>query len=162
MTEEKRYTEAEAHRYFGVKLNNSTWEFLGKAERTAAEDTRMIHMAHASRFHWGEFPGATAANFARGDWLVSHVYAVLNQPGPAVKHARLSLQTCQDNALGDFDLAYAYEGMARALACAGDEQQASQYLQQAQSAGEQIAEAEDRSIFQADLVAEPWYGLSRA
>ena len=72
----------------------------------------MLDAPHASRFHWGEV--GTAVNLARGEWQVSHVYAVLNRAEPALYHARRCLAICEANAIGDFDLAYAYEAIARA------------------------------------------------
>ena len=42
----------------------------------------MLHAAHASRFHWGEV--GEPVNFARGEWQISRVYAVLGRPEPAI------------------------------------------------------------------------------
>ena len=42
--------------------------------RSREDDDRMIHAAHASRFHWGEAPECKPENLARGDWQVSRVY----------------------------------------------------------------------------------------
>ena len=44
----------EAHRYFGVRYNNGTWELLEKENRTHAEDVQLVHGAHASLSHWLE------------------------------------------------------------------------------------------------------------
>jgi hypothetical protein len=48
--------------------------------------------------------------------------------------------------------------MARSLALAGDLDEASRYLAAARATP--VADDEDRSIVEADLAAEPWYGLS--
>jgi hypothetical protein len=36
------------------QLFNQTWRLLDQPERTRADDDRMIHTAHASRYHRGQ------------------------------------------------------------------------------------------------------------
>ena len=64
------------HKNEAVRCFNSTWDLLEKTDRTEAENRQMIHMAHASRFHWGEI--GTPLQFGRGEWQVSRVYATLD------------------------------------------------------------------------------------
>ena len=113
----------------------------------------MLHAAHASRFHWGEV--GEPVNFARGEWQVSRVYAVLGRSEPALFHARRCLEICRAHQIGDFDLAFAYEALARASAVAGRPDDAARYAELARQAGEQIAEQDDREIFFADLATVP-------
>jgi hypothetical protein len=129
----------------GVELFNATWELLG----SRADDDRMLHMAHASRFHWGEAPECKPENLARGEWLVSRVYSVLGRAEPAIWHARRCLDHCEENGIGDWDLAYAYEALARAHAVAGDAE-AAEWKTKARAAGDEIADAEDREHFDKD------------
>src|SRR5215218_5159161 len=98
----------------------------------------MLHAAHASRFHWGEV--GEPVNFARGEWQVSRVYAVLGRSEPALFHAHRCLEICQAHQIGDFDLAFAYEALARASAVAGQPDDCARYAELARQAGEQIAE----------------------
>ncbi|HEX2914916.1 MAG TPA: hypothetical protein VH186_29250 [Chloroflexia bacterium] len=153
----ERYTEKEAHKRFAIDLNNLTWTLLGKKERTAEEDEKMVNAAHASTYHWGEV--GTAVNQARGQWMISHSYAVLNRPQSALHHAQLCLLIVEQNNFGDFDLAYAYEGMARALAASEQLEEARRYYALAEEAGQQIKDKEDRDIFAGDFEEGPWYGL---
>lgn len=155
--EQKKYTEQEAHKYFGVSLNNLVWQLLEKTDRTTEEDEKMIKAAYASCYHWGEV--GTAVNQSRGEWMISHVFAVLNQSAPALHHAQRCLTITQDNKFGDFELAYAYEAMARALAAGGDKTEAQHYFNLAEHQGTTIKNDEDRRIFDGDLAAEPWYGI---
>jgi hypothetical protein len=155
--EQKKYTEQEAHKYFGVSLNHLVWQLLEKTDRTPEDDEKMIKAAYASCYHWGEV--GTAVNQGRGEWMISHVFAVLNQPAPALHHARRCLTITQENGFGDFDLAYAYEGMARALAAGNDKTEAQHYFNLAERQGQLIKNDEDRSIFEKDLPAEPRYGI---
>lgn len=156
MTEEERYSEEESHKKFAVDLNNLTWNLLGKADRTPEEDENMIHAAHASLFHWGVV--GKPVNLQRGQWLVSHVYAVLNRAEPALHHAKQCMRLTEEQKLGDFDLAYAHEAMARAHAAAGNKSECEKYVQLAQEAGEKIKEKEDRDLFFNDFETGPWYG----
>ena len=93
----------------------------------------------------------------RGEWQISRVYAVLHQPQPALYHAQRCLEVCQAQQIGDFDIAFAYEAMARAKAIAGEKLDAQHYIQLAKRAGEQIKGKEDRDIFLSELNTVPGY-----
>jgi hypothetical protein len=76
-----------------------------------------------------------------GEWLVSHVYAVLGRAEPALHHARRCLELAEaESGVADFDHAYAAEAMARALACAGDLDQAASWHARATAVGARIAD----------------------
>ena len=102
------------HRRLGVDLFNHTWTLIETADRTPAQIDEMIHCAHASRYHWSE--AGTAANLARGEWQCSRVYAVLGRAEPALWHARRCVEIARRTGSRDWDIAAAYEAMARALA----------------------------------------------
>jgi hypothetical protein len=140
-----------AHRQAGVDLFNEVWRLLDTRE----DNDRMLHAAHASRFHWGEAPECKPENLARGEWQVSRVYTVLGRGEPAIWHARRCLEHCERNRIGDWDLAYAYEALARAHAVAGDDAQAAAWKAKAQEAGRLIADPEDREHFEEDLGTLP-------
>ena len=153
MTEEKKYNEKEWHKKKAVDLFNLVWSFLDKKERTKQEDDKMVHAAHASRFHWGEI--GTPLEFERGEWQISRVYSVLNRPQPALYHARRCLEICQENKIGDFDIAFAYEAMARAYAVAREKSEREKYIKLAKAAGEDIKGKEDKDYFFGDLKTIP-------
>jgi Activator of Hsp90 ATPase homolog 1-like protein len=145
------------HQWFARSLNGLVWRLLAQPDRTAEDDARMVDAAHASQHHWREAGGPPAT---RGEWLVSHVYAVLGRPEPALHHARRRLALADgDPAAADFDHAYAAEAMARALACAGELDQAASWHSRATAAGAAVADDEDRKIFTDDLATGPWFGL---
>lgn len=149
MTEEKKYTAQESHRKFAVDCFNLVWSLLDKKERTIKEDDKMVHAAHASRFHWGEI--GTAVEFERGEWQISRVYSVLKKSRSALYHAERCLEICKDNNIGDFDIAFAYEAMARAYAVAGEKAECEKYIGLAKEAGERIKSKEDRDYFFSEL-----------
>jgi hypothetical protein len=143
--------EIPVERRLAADLFNGVWELLDKGDRTVEDDDRMVHMAHASRYHWGQV--GTEVNRSRGEWLCSRVYAVLGRAEPALHHARRGLEICQANGIADWDLAFAYESLARASAVAGDLAQVRAYLELALAVG--IAEDEDRELLHADLATIP-------
>src|SRR3954452_3737876 len=93
----------------------------------------------------------TAVNRARGEWQCSRVYAVLGRGEPALRHARRCLTICEREGIGDFDLCFAYESLARAHAVAGDPEEARRWLEQAHNAAAEIAEDDDRELLLSDL-----------
>lgn len=109
----------------------------------------MIHAAHASRFHWGQV--GNAANRARGEWQIARVYATLGRAEPALHHARRCLEICETSGLGDWDLAAAYESVARASRLAGDDAGLTTYRALAAAQLDRIADPEDRAIIAADV-----------
>jgi hypothetical protein len=78
-----------AERALAAGLYNYTWTLLEREDRSSDDVDRMIHAAHASRFHWDAI--GLPANRARGEWLCSRVYAVLGRGEPALWHARRAL-----------------------------------------------------------------------
>jgi hypothetical protein len=139
----------EEHRKLAIDLFNLTWSLLDKKDRTKEEDDKMIHAAHASRFHWGE--AGTSLEFERGEWQISRVYSVLERSEPAIYHAKRCLEICKTHGISDFDIAFAYEALARAYAVAGLRAQCEENLELAKKAGLQIKKEEDRNYFLSEL-----------
>jgi hypothetical protein len=140
--------EPERQRQLAKDLFNHVWTLLEK-ERTPAEDAEMIHAAHASCYHWSVV--GAPVNGVRGEWQCSRVYAVLGLAEPALWHGRRSLDLCDEHGIGDFDLAYAYEALARAHRVAEQLPEAEAYERLAIEAGARIADPDDREHFHEDL-----------
>jgi len=139
----------ELHRRLAAALFNETWALLDKPDRAIEEDDRMVHAAHASRYHWGEV--GPPVNLARGEWQIARVYSTLGRAEPTLHHAQRCLDLCTQHALGDFDLACAHQALARAHGVAGHSDQATQHLARAREIGEGIEDEEDRRILSTDL-----------
>jgi hypothetical protein len=154
LLEENKMTEKEFHNKYAVGLNNLVWHLMDKPDRTIQENDQMIHAAHTSYYHWSRI--GSELNLQRGEWLISRVYAVLNRPEGALFHAQRCLELTEEHNFTDFDLAYAYEAMARAHAAAGNKSETEKYLQLAAEAGEKIEAEENRTLFFEDLDSEPW------
>jgi hypothetical protein len=75
---------------------------------------------------------------------------VLGRGEPAIAHAQRCLDICEQHHIADWDLAYAYEALARAHRTAHHAAQAKKFKQLARAAGERINEAEERERFEED------------
>ena len=145
--------DPQTQRKLAVDLFNYVWTLLEKDGRSERESERMIDAAHASRFFWDEI--GEPVNHARGEWQISRAYATARRADPALYHARRCLEICEEHGIADFDLAYAYEALARAHGVAGESDAATRYESQARRAGEKIAEQDDRELFFGDLETLP-------
>lgn len=130
-------------------LFNRVWDYLEKTDRSSADDDAMLHAAHASRHHWGVV--GEPVNWARGEWQISRVYAVLGRAEPALHHGLRYLALVEENGLEPFDLGYAHEAIARAYQVAGDATQSAQHLQLAHAAAADVTDAEARDLLTTDL-----------
>jgi hypothetical protein len=129
----------------GVDLFNEVWRLI----ETREDDDRLLHAAHASAYYWAAAPECKPENHARSEWQISRVYTVLGRGEPAVWHARRCLEWCESAGIGDWDLAYAYEALARAHGVSGSPE-AAEWKAKARVAGDAIADAEDREHFEED------------
>jgi DNA-binding transcriptional MerR regulator len=136
-------------RQLAVDLFNHVWTLLERTDRSPLEDDEMLHAAHASRYHWGEV--GEPVHLARGEWQCSRVYAILDRGEPALWHARRCLGLCEEHGIGDFDIAFAWEAIARASAVAGDRAASADALGRARELSAAIAEDEDRELLLSDL-----------
>jgi tetratricopeptide (TPR) repeat protein len=149
MGERKSSLSAEQERALAADCFNGTWALLEKDDRSADDDELMVHMAHASAYHWSNV--GEAVHQVRGEWQCSRVYAVLGRAEPALHHAKRALSICQAHGIADFDIAFCYEALARAYAVAGDADQKAHWLAEGHAALDGIADEEDRAIVLADL-----------
>jgi hypothetical protein len=148
MDEEEKYTLEEAHLKFAKMTNGLVWQLLGKPDRTTEDNEIMVLTANASLFHW--LHAGTA-----------HIYAELGEGAPSLRYALRCMELTEQhrNEMADFDVAYAYEAMARANALLGRLEEARPYFGMAKEAGEKISDAEDKEIFTGDFNGGIWHGI---
>ena len=125
------------------KLFNETWDLMDKKDRTAEDNAMMLHKAHTSCFLWQS--ANNPVNNARGEWQVSRVYSVLGFGEPALLHAMRSLNICQENNIGGFDLAFGYEAVSRAYLVCDKADECENYKNLALKACENIEKDDDKS-----------------
>jgi hypothetical protein len=139
------------HRRLGAELYNATWTLLEQESRTPADDDAMLDTTHASAYHWSRAEGAAPVNAARAHWQISRVNSVLGRAEAALYHAERCLAIYEENGIGDWDLASAYEALARAHKLAGHDEEYRRNLELGRAALTQIADDEDREHIADDL-----------
>ena len=143
----------------GIQMNIETWNLLDKKDRNQQEDLRMINFAKASLYHWRKSNKYELVNEQRGQWLLSRVYSFLGKADEALFHAKETLKITKEQDLKDFDLAYAYESMARAYAASNNKDESIKWLEKAKESGDLIKDDKDKEYFISDLESEPWFNI---
>ena len=151
---------AEWHRTQAIEANNSAWELLGRDDLSPDETDDLLGRAYTAAHHWRRAARTGPEQAARAAWLVSRAQVVVGQGAAALHHADRTAAIVADAGLTDFDLAYAHEARARALACLGRLDEAAAELATARAV--RVADPEDRTIVEGDLAAGPWFGLTAA
>ncbi len=146
------------HRSQAIAANNSVWDIYDGRSYGPDDVDELLGRAYAASYHWRRASGAGPVNAARASWLLSRCHAALGHGELALHHAEQSARVVHAAGLRDFDLAYAHEALARALACLGRMEEAAVELTLARAVS--IAEDDNREIVEADIAAEPWYGLA--
>lgn len=141
-------------RALAVALFNRTWELL-EAERDDAADRMLLASALASRLHWEGI--GTDENYAAGDWLVAHVASHLGHPDLALDFAAAAHQRAveADPAVPRWLVASTQEGLARAHAVAGHEEERDRWAADARSTLEDVDDTEDRELIESQLATVP-------
>ena len=147
----------ELHKKVGIALFNETWDLMEKENRSAQDDEQLLNIAYSSTYHWSKV--GNPINLQRSQWQLSRVYCELDRAEPAMYHARRCLyytEQMQDSNLSnkgfaDFDLAFAYEAVARAATLLKDRQTYENYYTYAKAAGSKIKEKDDREWFDKQL-----------
>ena len=151
--------EQKMHHDMGIEMNIQTWNLLEKEGRNEKDDARMISFAHASLYHWRKSHKYKPINEQRGQWLLSHVYAVLGKSKEALSYAKKTQKLTIEQDLKDSDRAYAYEALARANAAIGSKYESLKNLWNAQMVVNDIVNEDDKNNFISILESSPWFGI---
>lgn len=143
--------EKELHRKWAIQLFNETWDLIEKKDRTLDDDSQMLEKAYASLYHWRQV--GTKLNLVRGYWQVSRVHAILGQGDSAYFYGISGVELCEAEGYGDFDLAFAYESVARAEKSRGNRDSMNNWFNRGQAAAENIAKEQDKKYFLSELVS---------
>jgi tetratricopeptide (TPR) repeat protein len=134
MAETPTFALDEAHRHFAKSINRRVWELLQKSVRSQADNDEMLN---GPRLHVSlEMRRNGGPSIA---WRISRVHAVLGHVQEALRHAQRCFELTEANrdSMQNFDVAYAYEGLARTYELSGDVEKARKYFYLAQHAGEE-------------------------
>jgi hypothetical protein len=144
-------TGSTTHRELAGELFNRSWELHETENRAPEQDDELVHCVHASCHHWRQ--AGTPAQVARGENQCARVYAALGRAEPALHHAQrcLDLARAGGDGFEEWDLASAYEVMARAALTAGDMTDAAGYAARSRAELAGIADDEDRELIESQL-----------
>jgi hypothetical protein len=141
------------HRRFAVELFNRSWDLLELGERSEDDDAEMLAAAFGSAWHWRQV--GTAENLALGDHQISKVASHVGEPQLALHYARRALEAIEIGRFGNWQVAAAYEGMARASAAAGDTAGRDYWVQRCTVALGAVPDAADRTVVAQQLLNLP-------
>jgi hypothetical protein len=158
-----RIEERDMHRWFGVEFNNEVWELLDAGvgpEAPRPDRDLVLYGAYASARHWLEC--GTVANAARGEHLIARAAIAVGEHEVALAHARRCLALAEEHAeaMADWDLPFAHEALARALAATGDAASGARHRAEAVRLTSLVADPLDREVLEAQLTTGPWFGLA--
>jgi hypothetical protein len=136
-------------RGFAVQYYNQTWDLIDQAERTPADDRRMLSLAMASRALWDDIGGDE--QWIVGDWQVAHVAALTGHPDLSLDFAAAAYERASSADVPLWMKASTCEGLARAHAAAGHEAERDAWVLKARELLEQVDGAEDRALIESQL-----------
>lgn len=146
---EDRLTVEEFRKKAAVETNNQIWPVLDVENPPNAQLEKALHMAYTSRYHWSKI--GTAVNAVRAEYMIARVYNAMKRGDPALFHAKRCLEIAKKNNIGDWDIAFPYEIMARAHSVAGNKTAYKEYYELAQNAINKIKSPQDKKICQGEL-----------
>ncbi|SDR18520.1 hypothetical protein [Pseudovibrio sp. Tun.PSC04-5.I4] len=149
-------TQALDHRSIAIELNQRAWSLLEKQDRTHEDNDELLHVAHASLWHW--LQAGTKKNHQRGLWLVGRIHVLQGNGEAAMRYAEKTMELTETNKedMAEYDHAYAHELLARATLLAGDQSKAAALYERAARLGQLIDGEQNRKIFFSDLEAIPF------
>jgi hypothetical protein len=146
---DEKMTADEFHKKIAIMTNNEIWPTLDKKNPSKEELEDALHMAHTSLYHWSKI--GQPINKARAEYMVARVCSAFKWAEPALYHAKQCLKITETTGIGGFDLAFAYEALAKANFVAGNKAECMKYRDLAQKATDAIDGDEDRKICQLEV-----------
>jgi hypothetical protein len=160
---EQMVEERDLHRWFGVQLNNGTWNAIDQAsvgpDSPLGDRETVLYGAYAGAYHWRQVP--ERATTARGEHLIARTAILVGFYEIARQHAERCLQLLEasPDEAEDWDWAFAHEAIARSAAALGDTDVALQHHATATELGNAVEDEMDRTIFLDELARKPWFGV---
>jgi hypothetical protein len=122
-------------------------------QRSREDDFELLSTAFASRYHW-KFVGGEE-QWVMADWMVSRAAAAIDEPSLAVTFAQLANDAVTTFEAPDWLLASCAEGLARALAAAGQVKQRDEWYAAAERLTALIVDEESRDLIADQLASVP-------
>jgi hypothetical protein len=146
------------HRWFGVELNNGTWDLLNNGlsqDSPQLEREQALYGVYASTYHWMQV--GTVANHGRGEYMIASVATAIGLLDVAQRHADryAELIAAHPAAFTDWDRAFSAEALAR-VASRSAAPDAEALRARAHQLVDAVADPDDRRVCQERLSAAPW------
>jgi hypothetical protein len=141
------------HRTVAAECYNHSWDLLDRTDRSQDEDFELLTSAFTSRYHWSFVGGPE--QWAVSDWMVSRAAAVIGEGSLSLAFAQRANDAVQEFDAPDWLVASTAEGLARAYAALGSEQDRDVWLNNAESLVEVIADEESRELIASQLASVP-------
>jgi hypothetical protein len=141
----------ENHKQIASLCFNRVWDLLDLPERTKVEEEQMIHLAHASFWHWTRVEDHTPTNLSIGYWQLSRVYAVVKNGEQAKDYANRCVEVSLTASLPPFYIGYAYEALARSYAVLGELDKGQEALIYSYQYMENVIIEDSKKLLEADL-----------
>ncbi len=141
------------HRNFAVTCNNEAWALSEKDGRTPDEDAGMLRRAYAAAYHW--FQVGNDVQRCRAESLLALVNAILGHGEQALYFAKRNHDFVLSNDSEAWEVAFAHGILAHAAHTASDDGLHRKQYELAQTASEQLADAQDLKIFLATFSRVP-------
>lgn len=132
---------------------NLAWELMDLDERTPEEEADMLAAAFAQRYHW--YAIGKDHHKATGDWQVARALSIAGEGALAIRFAQLAVTRAQTGDGPDFLQASCFEGLARAHAAAGNNEERDRWLERARGALDRIADDDDRELIESQIESVP-------
>ncbi|MDR0856297.1 MAG: hypothetical protein LBM78_02680 [Clostridiales bacterium] len=133
----------EQYKQLATAYREETEALLLKPNRSEEDNFDMIHKGHASCCFWTVC--GTSLHIARGECLLSRVYAALKMPQSCLMHAERALRLSKAGMCRDHDMADAYECAARGYYLSGDGEAFATHQLLAIEYAQRIADPDDRA-----------------
>lgn len=140
---------SEIQRSLAVGYYNLTWDLIDQTKRTPADDRQMLMLAMASRALWDDIGGEE--QWITGDWQVAHVAALTGHADLSLDFAAAAHERATEADVPLWLRASTCEGLARAHAAAGHEQERDQWVLKARELLDQVQDADDRALIEGQL-----------
>jgi len=151
MSEDPQEKINNSHRYWSATCFNATWDLIDKSPKTSEDIEMMLHLAHASFWHWTQVPDVTQTNLSVGYWLLGRVYALAGKGGEALYYGNHCVDIGLLNQLEPFYIGYGYEAVARAYQILQKPEMQEESKRKAMACLEKITDEENKNLLIADL-----------
>jgi tetratricopeptide (TPR) repeat protein len=139
------------HRQLAGKCFNHVWDLLDKKERTKQEEEQMVHLCHASFWHWTQVEDHTQQNLSIGYWQLSRVYSEIGNGEQALHYAHHCIAVSLEAKLAPFYIGYAYEALARAQMTVDQVEQALKSIETADTYTSLVTILDSKQLLTTDL-----------